>query len=127
MAAVPLRERGGEPFIVVGTVKDMTLHPRTLTCGYLHVYQFAEGNTQLNLVHKTQVEDVPAAIAPFGGRVLVGVAIFTVWQAVVTAIGLAIVGQIAKGKAIGGVLALVAIAIVVGAALGGLGPVTTQP
>jgi len=73
VAAVPLRERGGETFIVVGTVKDMTLHPRTLTCGYLHVYQFAEGNTQLNLVHKTQVEDVPAAIAPFGGRVLVGV------------------------------------------------------
>ena len=61
------------------------------------------------------------------GRVLVGVDIFTVWQAVVTAIGLAIVGQIAKGKAIGGVLALVAIAIVVGEALGGLGSVTTQP
>ena len=60
----------------------------------------------------------------FAGRVLVGIDIFTVWQAVVTAIGLAIVGQIAKGKAIGGVLALVAIAIVVGAALGGLGPVT---
>ena len=58
---------------------------------------------------------------------LVGVDIFTVWQAVVTAIGLAIVGQIAKGKAIGGVLALVAIAIVVGAASGGLGPLTPQP
>ena len=73
LAAVPLRERGGETFIIVGTVKDMNLHPRTISAGFIHVYQFADGNTTLNLVHKTQVEDVPSAIAPFGGRVLVGV------------------------------------------------------
>ena len=57
----------------------------------------------------------------FTGRVLAGIDIFTVWQAIVTAIGLAIVGQIATGKAIGGVLVLVAIAIVIGAGLGGIG------
>lgn len=55
VAAVPLRERGGETFILVGTVKDMTLHPRSVACGFISVYQLTDGNTTLSLVHKTQV------------------------------------------------------------------------
>ena len=57
----------------------------------------------------------------FIGRVLACINIFTQWQAIVTTIGLAVVGQIATGKAISGVLILVAIAIVIGAAFGGIG------
>jgi len=73
VAMVPVRDRAGETFVMVGTVKDMTLHPRQLTAAFIHVYQFAEGNTKLELVHKTQVEDVPKALAAFGGRLLAGV------------------------------------------------------
>jgi splicing factor 3B subunit 3 len=73
VAAVQLAERGGETCIVVGSVRDMTLHPRTLTCGFLSVYVLANGNSTLELLHKTQVEDVPVAIAGFGGRILAGV------------------------------------------------------
>ena len=73
VAAVALRERGGEIFIIVGTVKDMTLHPRQLACGYLHVYQFKENNTALEHVHATEVDDVPSCITAFGGRILAGV------------------------------------------------------
>jgi len=73
VACVPLRERGGETFVVVGSVKDMTLHPRSVGAAFVSVYQFKDNNTSLDLVHKTQVEDVPTAIAAFGGRVLVGV------------------------------------------------------
>ena len=32
----------------------MTLHPRTLTCGYLSVYALTNGNSTLELLHKTQ-------------------------------------------------------------------------
>jgi len=73
LAMVPVRDRAGETFVMVGTVRDMTLHPRQLTAAFIHVYQFAEGNTKLELVHKTQVEDVPKALAAFGGRLLAGV------------------------------------------------------
>jgi len=73
LAMVPLRDRAGETFVMVGTVKDMTLHPRQLSAAYIHCYQFTENNTALQLLHKTQVEDVPKAIAPFSGRVLAGV------------------------------------------------------
>merc|ERR1719201_3130649 len=68
VAMVPLRDRAGETFVMVGTVKDMTLHPRQLTAAYIHVYQFTEGNASLELVHKTQVEDVPKALAGVGNR-----------------------------------------------------------
>jgi len=73
VAAVPLRERGGEIFVIVGTVKDMMLHPRSISAAFLSVYQFADNNHTLQLLHRTQVEDVPTAIAAFGGRILAGI------------------------------------------------------
>ena len=73
VAMVPLRDRGGEIFVFVGTVKDMTLHPRQLSASFIHVYQFSYQNTTLTLVHKTPVEDVPYALAGFSGRLVAGV------------------------------------------------------
>ena len=73
VAMVPLRDRAGETFVMVGTVKDMTLHPRQLTAAFIHVYKFMEGHQRLELVHKTEVEDVPKALVGFGGRLLAGV------------------------------------------------------
>ena len=59
VAIVPFRERAGEPIVVVGTAKDMTLHPRTCAAGFLHAYRLTNNNSTLELLHKTQVEDVP--------------------------------------------------------------------
>jgi splicing factor 3B subunit 3 len=73
IAMVPLRDRGGEIGVMIGTVKDMTLHPRQMSSGFIHTYTFANNNSTLELVHKTQVEDVPYALAAFGGRLLAGV------------------------------------------------------
>ena len=62
-----------DQYIVVGTVKDLQLRPRGLTCGYLVLYKLSHTGDQLELVHRTEVDDLPAAIAPFQGRLLVGV------------------------------------------------------
>jgi len=43
---VTLRDRGGEALVFVGTVKDMTLHPRALSAAFIHVYQFANANAE---------------------------------------------------------------------------------
>ena len=56
---MPFRERAGEHIVIVGTAKDMTLHPRTCAAGFIHAYKFTNNNTTLELLHKTQVEDVP--------------------------------------------------------------------
>jgi len=62
-----------DQYVVVGTVKDLQLRPRSLTCGYLLLYKLSHTGDQLELVHRTEVDDLPAAIAPFQGRLLVGV------------------------------------------------------
>lgn len=63
--------REGESFVVVGTAKDLTLHPRRSTACFLHVYRLLDG--RLQLLHKTDVEEIPLAMCEFHGRLLVGV------------------------------------------------------
>jgi splicing factor 3B subunit 3 len=63
--------RSGESFVVVGTTKDMILHPRRSSANYLHVYRLLEG--RLQLLHKTEVEEAPLAICEFNGKLLAGV------------------------------------------------------
>ena len=65
--------RSEDQFVIVGTVKDLVLSPRSCSGGYLHVYQLMNNGESLDLVHKTPVDDLPGAIVPFQGRVLVGI------------------------------------------------------
>eukprot|EP01104_Vermistella_antarctica_P018274 TRINITY_DN670_c0_g1_i2.p1 TRINITY_DN670_c0_g1~~TRINITY_DN670_c0_g1_i2.p1 ORF type:complete len:1189 (-),score=349.07 TRINITY_DN670_c0_g1_i2:263-3829(-) len=60
-----------EPYIIVGTAKDVSLHPRSCSSGFLYVY-YLENATKFTLLHKTEVDDVPTALCPFQGRLLVG-------------------------------------------------------
>ncbi|ORZ14502.1 CPSF A subunit region-domain-containing protein [Absidia repens] len=65
-----------EQFIVVGTGKDVTLAPRGCTSGFLRLYRpvLAEDQRlQLELIHKTPVEEVPYALTSFHGRLLAGI------------------------------------------------------
>jgi splicing factor 3B subunit 3 len=59
-------------YLVVGTVKDMTLFPRSAAGGFLYTFKVINGGRTLELVHKTPVDDVPYALCPFQGRLLVG-------------------------------------------------------
>ncbi|KAH7464634.1 hypothetical protein PRIC2_010323 [Phytophthora ramorum] len=73
IAACVFHDRGGEAFIVVGTVKKMQLHPQKAPAGgYLRVYRVVEG-MQLVLVHTTEIDDIPHAMCEFQGRLLVSV------------------------------------------------------
>jgi len=66
-------DKGGEVFICVGTGKDVKYYPnRSNNGGFIHVYRLVEGR-QFQLLHKTPVENVPLALCPFQGRLLVGV------------------------------------------------------
>ncbi|XP_071959177.1 splicing factor 3B subunit 3-like isoform X1 [Antedon mediterranea] len=74
LAVCKFNSRGEDDlFLVVGTAKDMTLSPRTCSGGFLHTYQITENGCNLQLLHKTPVDDVPAALCAFQGRILVGV------------------------------------------------------
>ena len=73
IALVKFANRGDDEFILVGTVQELMLNPRSCSAGFIHVYQLTENGEKLEFVHRTQVDDVPAAIVSFQGRVLIGV------------------------------------------------------
>ncbi|EAU90941.1 pre-mRNA-splicing factor RSE1 [Coprinopsis cinerea okayama7 len=73
IAIVPFSARNGELHLVVGTAKDTTVSPRTCESGFLRTYKFTENGTGLELLHKTETDDVPMALLAFQGRLAAGV------------------------------------------------------
>uniref|UniRef100_A0A2C9JNG1 DNA damage-binding protein 1 n=1 Tax=Biomphalaria glabrata TaxID=6526 RepID=A0A2C9JNG1_BIOGL len=73
VALVKFSNRPEDTILIVGIAKDLVLNPRSVTGGELLTYQVTESGTKLELLHKTPVEEVPGAITPFQGRVLIGV------------------------------------------------------
>lgn len=68
--------RPDEQFLIVGVARDLLLAPRSLSGGILYTYKIIESGTKLELLHTTQVEELPGAIASFQGRLLIGVGRF---------------------------------------------------
>ena len=68
--------RGDEQFIVVGTVRELVLNPKSNAGGYIYVYQLTNNGEKLELVHRTLVDDIPAALASFQGKLAAGVGKF---------------------------------------------------
>lgn len=60
-------------FIVVGVAKDFQMCPRIANGGFLYLYRIDTMCSQLEFIHKTELSEVPGAICPFQGRLLVGV------------------------------------------------------
>lgn len=72
-AIVPFAGQENESFLIVGTGKDIVVNPQSSSEGYLHVYRFHDNGRELELIHKTKVEEPPLALLAFQGKLLVGV------------------------------------------------------
>ncbi|KAJ3708266.1 hypothetical protein LUZ61_011971 [Rhynchospora tenuis] len=60
--------------LAVGTGKGLKFFPkRTVEAGFIHIYKFVDEGRSLELLHKTQVDDVPLALCQFQGRLLAGI------------------------------------------------------
>ncbi|KAF6749635.1 pre-mRNA-splicing factor RSE1 [Ephemerocybe angulata] len=73
IAVVPFSARNNELHLVVGTAADTTVSPRTCTQGYLRTYKFVDDGKGLELMHKTELDDVPLALLAFQGKLIAGV------------------------------------------------------
>ncbi|KAG6836241.1 pre-mRNA-splicing factor rse1, partial [Arthromyces matolae] len=73
LAVVPFAARGGELHLVVGTAADTLLSPRSCSSGFLRTYRFTDDGAGLELLHKTETDDVPLALLAFQGRLVAGV------------------------------------------------------
>eukprot|EP01028_Stygiella_incarcerata_P012604 TRINITY_DN7926_c0_g1_i1.p1 TRINITY_DN7926_c0_g1~~TRINITY_DN7926_c0_g1_i1.p1 ORF type:complete len:1261 (+),score=358.49 TRINITY_DN7926_c0_g1_i1:117-3785(+) len=64
----------GDPFLVIGGTRKLKLRPKMVgESSFIRVYGFLKGGRILELVHETEVEDIPQAIAAFRDRIIVGV------------------------------------------------------
>lgn len=66
------QDKGDESFVIIGTAKDLKIHPRECHQGFINVFRFVEGRS-LQLLHRTEVEEVPAALCPFNGKLAAGI------------------------------------------------------
>ena len=63
-------------FCLVGVAKDYKLNPRSVGGGFVYAYRMVPsplGQPNLELVHKTVLDEIPYAISAFQGKVLIGV------------------------------------------------------
>lgn len=60
-----------ETFVIVGIAKNLTLHPRNVSAAYINTYRLLDGTLQL--LHQTEIEDVPLAMCEFHGKLLIGI------------------------------------------------------
>ncbi|KAF7268952.1 hypothetical protein GWI33_017981 [Rhynchophorus ferrugineus] len=60
-------------FLIVGVAKDFQLNPRICTQGFLDTYKVDVMCRELELVHRTPVDEVPMALCAYNGRLLAGI------------------------------------------------------
>ncbi|KAF9523470.1 CPSF A subunit region-domain-containing protein [Crepidotus variabilis] len=73
LAVVPFAARNGELHLVVGTAANTHVSPRSCSSGFLRTYKFLDDGAGLELMHKTEVDDVPLSLLGFQGRLAAGV------------------------------------------------------
>ncbi|KAG0000345.1 Splicing factor 3B subunit 3, partial [Modicella reniformis] len=76
VAVLNFAVEAGGLFLAVGTAADLTMTPKSLSSGFIHIYKFVNDGLSLEFVHKTPVEDVPYALLHFQGRLLAGIGRF---------------------------------------------------
>lgn len=62
----------GRFYLVIGIAKDLMLSPRITNGGYIDVYKVDATCSQLEFVHRTELDEVPGAMCNFQGRLLAG-------------------------------------------------------
>ncbi|EJD52535.1 hypothetical protein AURDEDRAFT_111199 [Auricularia subglabra TFB-10046 SS5] len=73
IALVPFSARDNELTLVVGTAKDAFLAPRSCTSGYLRTYRVLDDGRGLELLHKTECDDIPLSLLAFQGKLVAGI------------------------------------------------------
>ncbi|KAJ1899255.1 pre-mRNA-splicing factor rse1 [Kickxella alabastrina] len=58
-------------FLAVGCATGMTLRPRSSRSACLRLFRWSDDGTQLVLEHLTPLDDIPQALLPFNGQLLV--------------------------------------------------------
>lgn len=73
-------ENKDETYICVGSIKDYQVHPnRNNSVCYITTFLLNEKTNQLELVHKTEIFEIPGALHAHKGKLLVKLINFLTW------------------------------------------------
>jgi splicing factor 3B subunit 3 len=61
-----------QQFVVIGVTKDLQLAPRNPGTSYIYTFRLNPECTAMEYLHKTLVDEVPYAMCPFQGKLLIG-------------------------------------------------------
>lgn len=73
MAFCKFTSQDDEEFLVVGTGEGTIMMPNSTRTSWIHIYRMCDDGTDLEFIHKTQVEQPPIALLEFQGKLLAGV------------------------------------------------------
>lgn len=73
MAMLKFSHINDSKFLAVGIAKDYQLNPRSASGGFIDIYKIDSTCSYLELVHRTEVDEVPGALCSFQGKILAGV------------------------------------------------------
>ncbi|KAI8126256.1 Splicing factor 3B subunit 3 [Lucilia cuprina] len=62
----------GRYYLAVGIAKELLLNPRITNGGFIDIYKIDPTCSQLDFLHRTELEEVPGALCGFQGRLLAG-------------------------------------------------------
>ncbi|CCJ29330.1 unnamed protein product [Pneumocystis jirovecii] len=72
IAMVTFKNQNDEIFLAIGSGKNVILAPKSFSAAYISIYRFIDQGKSIELVHKTEVDDIPLALLGFQGRLLAG-------------------------------------------------------
>ncbi|PKI83751.1 pre-mRNA-splicing factor rse1 [Malassezia vespertilionis] len=76
VAFATFTSHGDEPFLVVGSAVDTTVKPHAFRKAYISTYKLKDEGRALELLHKTEIDQIPLVMHAFHGRLLVGTGAF---------------------------------------------------
>jgi splicing factor 3B subunit 3 len=73
MSLVNFDQYRDDIFLLVGTVKDMIMTPKSFSACFVHTFIMEEGGKKMQLLHTTTMDGIPYCLSPHKGKILAGI------------------------------------------------------
>ena len=73
MSIINFDQYKDDTFLLVGTIKDYVMMPKSFSSCYVHTFFLDEGGKKLVLLHTTTMDGIPYSIASHKGKMLAGI------------------------------------------------------
>lgn len=73
MSIVNFDQYKEDTFLLVGTIKDYVMMPKSFSSCFVHTFFLEDGGKKMQLFHTTIMDGIPYSLSPFKGKILAGI------------------------------------------------------